>query len=325
MRWMIDRLLHEAKGGVSVMVALLLVVLLGAAAIAVDAGVIYAERAELQNGADAAALAIAQDCADGSCLNTTTTAAQYANRNAKDNATKVEDVQLNASSVKVDVMSRDGDTGADSLALFFAPVLGMDEATVRATATAGWSMFPYGGPAILPLAFAPCVFDLDGGVQLIRFHGNTDPPSCTSTSPSGQVLPGGFSWLAGSDSNCKLDVANDTDVPSKPGVSSPEGCVDVLKSLYGQTALLPVYDDFDPAGGANGSYHIKGWAAFKVLGWKVSGSEQKHNNTYPDATCTGSCRGLIGEFVTFTTLGDGFTGTTDPDADLGTSIVTLTK
>lgn len=325
MRRMIRRLSDEAKGGISVMVALLLVVLLGAAAIAIDAGVIYSERAELQNGADAAALAIAQDCADGACLSTTTTAKQYANRNAKDNAANVTDVQLAPSSVTVDVASRDSATGAGSLALFFAPVLGIDETTAVATATAGWDMFPHGGPAILPLAFAPCVFDLNGGVQLIRYHGNTDPPSCTSTSPSGQVLPGGFSWLAGSDADCELDVENNTKVPSKPGVSAPSGCVDVLNNLYGDTALLPVYDDFDPAGGANGSYHIKGWAAFKILGWKISGSEEKDNNTYTGAKCTGNCRGLIGEFVTFSTLGDGFTGTSDPNADLGASIVTLTK
>lgn len=325
MRWMIERLCRDAHGGISVLVALLLVVLLGAAAIAVDAGVMYAERAELQNGADAAALAIAQECADGTCLSTTATAELYANRNAKDNASNVADVQLTSSSVTVDVASRDGDTGAGSLSLFFAPVLGIDETTVRATATAGWNMFPHSGPAILPLAFAPCVFKLDGGVQLIRYHGNTDPPSCTSTSPSGQILPGGFSWLAGSGSDCKLNVENNTDVPSKPGVSPPSGCDSVLNSLYGKTALLPVYDDFNPAGGANGSYHIKGWAAFKILGWKISGSEEKDNNTYAGAKCTGNCRGLIGEFVTFSSLGDGFTGTTDSDADLGASIVTLTK
>lgn len=325
MRWLIERLRHESKGGVSVMVALLLVVLLGAAALAVDAGVIYAERAELQNGADAAALAVAQDCADGTCVSTTATAEQYANRNAKDNATNVADVQLAPSSVTVDVTSLDGASGDPSLSLLFAPVLGIDETTVGATATASWNIFPQGGPAILPLAFAPCVFKLDGGVQLIRYHGNTDPPSCTSTSPSGQVLPGGFSWLAGSNTACELHIENDTNVPSKPGVSSPDGCVDVLKSLYGKTALLPVYDDFNPAGGANGSYHIKGWAAFKILGWKVSGSEEKDNSTYAGAMCTGNCRGLIGEFISFSTLGDEFTGTPDPDADLGASIVTLTK
>ena len=51
------------KGAVSVIVAILLVTLLGFVAIAVDVGVIYSERAQLQSGADASAIAVAQKCA----------------------------------------------------------------------------------------------------------------------------------------------------------------------------------------------------------------------------------------------------------------------
>ena len=64
MRRVIGHLRRNERGGISVMVALLMVVLLGAAAVAIDTGLIYAERAELQNGADAAALAIAEECAN---------------------------------------------------------------------------------------------------------------------------------------------------------------------------------------------------------------------------------------------------------------------
>ena len=49
------------------MFALLLVPMLGFAAIAVDIGALYAERARLQVGADAAAIAVAQDCSRGNC------------------------------------------------------------------------------------------------------------------------------------------------------------------------------------------------------------------------------------------------------------------
>jgi Flp pilus assembly protein TadG len=45
------------RGAISVIVAILLVTLLGFVAIAVDVGVIYSERAQLQNGADASAIA----------------------------------------------------------------------------------------------------------------------------------------------------------------------------------------------------------------------------------------------------------------------------
>jgi Flp pilus assembly protein TadG len=56
-------------------------VLLGLGALVIDAGQLYQERAELQNGADAAAIAVAKSCATGSTCSTTL-AAQYANENA---------------------------------------------------------------------------------------------------------------------------------------------------------------------------------------------------------------------------------------------------
>jgi Putative Flp pilus-assembly TadE/G-like len=56
------------------------VVLLGLCALVIDVGQLYQERAELQNGADAAAIAVAKSCALGSC--TPSIAAAYANANA---------------------------------------------------------------------------------------------------------------------------------------------------------------------------------------------------------------------------------------------------
>ena len=59
----------DDRGAVLVWVALMLVVLLGIGALVIDVGALYAERRQLQNGADAAALAVAADCAEGDCLN----------------------------------------------------------------------------------------------------------------------------------------------------------------------------------------------------------------------------------------------------------------
>jgi Flp pilus assembly protein TadG len=56
---------HSEKGAVAIIVAVLMVAVLGCAAIAVDVGAMYAEKAQIQNGADATALAIAGDCAKG--------------------------------------------------------------------------------------------------------------------------------------------------------------------------------------------------------------------------------------------------------------------
>ena len=59
--------LSDERGATAVVFALLLVPVLGFAAIAVDVGSLYAERARLQVAADAAAIAVAQDCSRGSC------------------------------------------------------------------------------------------------------------------------------------------------------------------------------------------------------------------------------------------------------------------
>jgi hypothetical protein len=52
------------------------------AALVIDVGQIYQNRAELQNGADAGALAVARQCGLGNCTSTLTTALNYANANA---------------------------------------------------------------------------------------------------------------------------------------------------------------------------------------------------------------------------------------------------
>jgi Flp pilus assembly protein TadG len=74
------------RGAIGVLVAIFLAVgvLFGMGAMVIDVGRAYQNRAELQNGADAAALAVAQSCAAGSCSETSaqTTAQTYANENA---------------------------------------------------------------------------------------------------------------------------------------------------------------------------------------------------------------------------------------------------
>ena len=60
---------RDERGAVGIFVAMLLGggVLLGMGALVVDVGQLYQERAELQNGADAAALGVAKSCALGAC------------------------------------------------------------------------------------------------------------------------------------------------------------------------------------------------------------------------------------------------------------------
>jgi Flp pilus assembly protein TadG len=76
------RLRRDDRGAVAVLVAVLLAsgVLLGLGALVIDVGQIYQNRAELQNGADAGALAVAKTCVLATC--DPTVAASYADLNA---------------------------------------------------------------------------------------------------------------------------------------------------------------------------------------------------------------------------------------------------
>ncbi len=86
------------RGAAMTLVGILLAggVLLGVAALVVDVGQLYAEREELVSGADAAAMAVALDCAMDrpGCQQTAAeaTAKAYADRNARDGAAGVLEV-----------------------------------------------------------------------------------------------------------------------------------------------------------------------------------------------------------------------------------------
>ena len=83
---------RDDRGAVAVLVAMLLGtgVLLGMAALVVGVGQVYAERAQLQNGADAAALAVAKSCALGSCDQGL--AERYAAENSSSGSAEAESV-----------------------------------------------------------------------------------------------------------------------------------------------------------------------------------------------------------------------------------------
>ena len=88
------------RGAVTVLVAVLLGfgVLLPVTALVIDVGSIYVESEELQSGADAAAMVVAQGCAAGKCVlaaditNERAVARSHASANAKDGHTAVTDI-----------------------------------------------------------------------------------------------------------------------------------------------------------------------------------------------------------------------------------------
>src|SRR3954471_9434456 len=141
----LTRRLRGERGAAAVVLSLLMVPMLGFAAIAVDIGSLYAERARLQVAADASSLAVAQDCARGACGNMVGTASAMVAAN--DGAASAAPPVLRNNPLSVTVQ------GSTPVQHWFAPVLGYDATAVGASATVAWGA-PGAGTAVLPLTFS---------------------------------------------------------------------------------------------------------------------------------------------------------------------------
>lgn len=285
------------RGAVAVLIVLLLVPLLGFAAIAVDVGALYAERARLQTAADAAALAVARDCARGDCGDPQATATELVVANV--GAADADEPVLTTNTVTV--------TGTNPVEHWFAPIIGHDASQVSATATVAWGA-PGGGTAALPIAFSWCSFDAQTGgglptegdaVQKI-YLSKSDEAGDDCTGPSDNVVPGGFGFLKRDTGVCGTSSRADGVVYSDTGNDAP--CTAAYwKSLLGKTVLLPIFDDFGGTG-SNAWYRVHGYAAFELSGFDFGGQ----HTTAKKLCGNGSARCITGRFVRYVEPSDAF-------------------
>ncbi|MHA6694892.1 pilus assembly protein TadG-related protein [Homoserinimonas sp. A520] len=320
MRWINSRLRDE-RGASAVMMAILIIPLIGFLAIALDVGALYAERAQLQNGADAAALAIAQDCSDGTCDDPTARAAAFSDANANDGAANVLTPTFpTATSVTVTASTREAGTNSTAIRHPFAALIGTSATTVFAEATAEWGA-PRAAMVTLPIAISYCEFTpaLDGTLVLIRYD---EERVCEG--PDGQPIPGGFGWIERLEDQCAafLDL-DEASMPNEPGNSYPGICDDTLTDMEGQTILVPIFDSALVTNGVDAAYHIYAFAAFTITGWKFSGGHSFPEVNIDSAApnCNGNCRGIQGFFERWVSVEDAATELGGPD--LGATIVRL--
>ena len=292
------------------MVAAFSVAVVAMAALVIDVGSMQDERRQLQNGADAAALGVAQliakTCASGSYIQgSLLSAAQgLADANAKDSTTKVDvvtpDYAKRRVEVKTSTLERDGGT---ILPYWFGQaVTGSQGTTLRATAVATW-----GGLArakVIPLTLSKCEFDtatVNGTVfekpTTVFFHSQDDP---CSGGPSGADIPGGFGWLKdvndGSSGDCNVTPSVGDLVQADTGVvGTPNSCD--MSTLLGEDVLISLYDGLSGSG-SNGKYHVYGFGMFRVTGYRFPSKTGGTAPCKPPDTCIG------GHFVKFVGIGD---------------------
>jgi Flp pilus assembly protein TadG len=304
--------LTDERGAVSVVVALLMIPLLGFAAISVDVAHLYLVRQQLQTGADAAALAVAQDCARGSCGSSSATAQTMLTQNFT-TGTAQPTVTLASGRVQV--------TAASTVSNFFAPVLGVNTSQVGARSTVRYGA-PTGGRAVLPLAFSWCEWSHQTAglssttAHVIYLTKTSGATGCTG--PSNLEVPGGFGWLTVNSGTCGTKTTLGNIIVSDPGNSVPSGCsTNSFSSLVGSTVLLPLFDSSSGTG-SGATYRIYGYAAFRLTGYHFGGQYDAGSGT-----CNGNARCVKGYFTRFVDLSEAFDyGAGAPE--LGVSVVRLT-
>jgi hypothetical protein len=323
------------RGAVIVWVALMIVALVGIGALVIDVGALYAERRELQNGADAAALAVAQECAEGDCGDKAAVAQQFANLNAKDGVSAVDPATPCGSGpglatcdpgVNIDPAARgwvrvgtttETEDGGDEVSFLLAPLIGaFTGQTVSASAVAAWGVM--GGGAVVPLVFSQCEWealggnsfteDLPSGTKAITFHGTNPSSVGCPIGPSGLDLPGGFGRVIADKCKKELVVGQWADVD--PGADLAAGCD--VRSWQNQVVTVAVFDETNGKTGANGKYRIAGFVGLKIVGYEIvaakgGGGRQRFGSCTPERP---SDQYLCGEFVPVSQSGSQFgTGT----------------
>lgn len=323
---------QDESGAVAVIVAIGMIALLGMAALVIDVGAMYAEKAQLQNGADAAALAIAATCADNEsdplCVSGSSLAGDYADANAGDGATAITGATVDKAANSVHIVDTNETVAGDQhFSLVFARIFGIDTTQFGAEATAVWSGVG-SGPAVFPIIFKRCEFEesiINGTWQVLDFHGSA---GCDNNNPSGQNYPGAFGWLdqaTGSCSSPTLQIG--TWAGGDTGVSFPGSCDALLNHWKAELTagqqvyiILPIYDD-GLGSGAGTEYRVSGYVTFEINGWRFTGGKNYNNTTGPSA-CTGSCQGFIGRYIDESTDDGSYEG---GGPNNGATIVELTQ
>jgi Flp pilus assembly protein TadG len=309
------RRLTAEDGSVAIMVGLLLVALVGIGSLVVDVGNLYWERRQLQNAADAAAIAAAQDLTAGeNAVTAFATARSFADQNNVRGAHVAPPGSPDSGFVvdtnSVTVTAQTGSVDAPGeLQSFLASVIGVDTYATEATATASWDYV--GGAATVPLTFSRCEWDvmtggsvagLPTGERIVYFHSSQTANAVnTCGGPANQDHPGGFGWLSPQGGQCEAYIENGQ-VATDVGNNIPNECTAAyLQSLVGTTVIMPIFGSVTGGPGNNSIFVIDGFAALEVTGFRFSGNPD-FNMPAGNAPCSGNDRCISGRFVNYYTL-----------------------
>ncbi len=286
----VNRLIPERdeRGAVVVIVALVAIVLFGAAAYAIDSGNLWQTRRNMVTATDAGALAAASKFAVGQ--DGCSVAPQFLTANRSDatlDACNPSTTNTDGGYVTV--------SGHTNVPLSFAGVFGMTNKQVNSATSARWGI-PSSATGLRPIAL--CITSTPALEQWLNLPSgptgptttpititlsNSQPDSCKDS--SGNVA-GNWGLAFGSGNNSNSDTVNWL----ANGYSTPVSIGDDIHANTGafsgslQSALqslvdnhtwfaLPVFDRVDGLNGNNASYHVVAFAFVQLVSYDVSGTQ----------------------------------------------------
>lgn len=269
-------LLRCRKGAVAVIAAAAIIGLSSMAALAVDVGVLYLNRYQLANAADAAALAGAQDLPD-SPDQAIATAVNFATANSKPSPTPdgVEPVLSKSNTALTVRLTR-------NVPLYFARILGLNSSVVAATATAELKTYTGGTNGIVPFGIVKQNFVYGQTYQLKlgpgdSYHGNFQALALGATGASNYTsnikygYKGTFKigdWI--------LTETGNMSGPTSSGVSyrvglDPAATFESVQPGSGRIIVVPVLDSLLVSGRSD--VLVVGFAAFFLEGSGGGGND----------------------------------------------------
>jgi Flp pilus assembly protein TadG len=316
---------QDRRGAILVLAALLMVVLIGMVAFSVDYAYLLKLRTDLQRSADAAALAAVQDLirlpnGTQDLNKARETAVTFVRNNLDDQSFQVAsgDIQIGRydptsiyskvtlldtgtfDTVRV-TLRKDGATNAKA-PLFFARVLGVEDATITVTATAilqkaeflqpGAQVLPFATPLDLWNSLEPGDrWSVYGDGKLKDEYGNNVPGNWgtmdignanNSTSDLNDQILNGLRQsdldALHADGRIPQKTYIDSSVPawmeSDTGLSS--GLKHSVEAVHGQQKVVPIYDTLVNSKGSHVDFHVVKWGVVKVIDSKWKGSKDTY-------------------------------------------------
>ncbi len=265
---------NREKGQTLVLAVLMMVVIIGIVALAIDGGFAYAQRRRMQNAADAAAMAGVWTLATSGSGAVGASVTQYATANGADTYSWY---LADSNTVHVDAQV--------TFQTFFAGILGLNAMTASAESEASVGLVTQ-TDNLLPMTIEEQEFEVG---ELYTLWDNR------------RNIPGGFGWLDWngvpvSATELASNICNPGNsgawdvgdwIPSGPGVTNSGPVRQCLNTWIGREVTIPIYD-LVAGRGANGRYRIVTFARFVLQDYRLTGNPKWVSGTFVQSVVPGA-------------------------------------